>query len=118
MEWLAQHLATNEGLIPFPKEFKNDDDNTFTAILINRDGDVWMYETCGAPYPVQGPFLTLGSGGNIATGAMHMGATAEQAVHAAMVWDAGTGGRVQTLTIKSLPKVKSNVVKMRKKKPA
>lgn len=43
------------------------------------------------------PFFASGSGAEYATGAMQVGATAEEAVRAAMVWDVSTGGEITVL---------------------
>lgn len=51
------------------------------------------------PWPVTAPFYSLGSGYQVALGAMEMGATAEQAVSAARKWDLGTGGEITTLKL-------------------
>lgn len=48
-------------------------------------------------WPVDAPFYSLGSGYQIAIGAMEMGATAEQAVSCAIKHDIGSGGEITVL---------------------
>jgi len=48
---------------------------------------------------VRAPFYALGSGYQVAMGAMEFGATAEEAVRAAIKWDTGSGGDVTVLRL-------------------
>ncbi len=64
------------------------------GIVVAPDGQMVCWGTNG-PWPVKQPFYTLGSGYQIALGAMEMGATAVEAVVAAMKFDTSTGGEVQ-----------------------
>jgi hypothetical protein len=72
------------------------------------DGDgngliVWPHGVVGwcqaGPWPVSAPFYCLGSGSDYATGAMEMGATAEEAVRVAMLHDYCTGGEITVLKL-------------------
>lgn len=52
------------------------------------------------PYPVMvSPPAAIGSGREVALGAVSMGATPEQAVWAAIQWDTGSGGAIQVVTL-------------------
>lgn len=68
----------------------------FEALIIQPDGSVlcfenrtWMEFDC--------PYIAMGSGKDFAYGALHMGASAKQALKAAMAHDPGTGGRMVSL---------------------
>lgn len=51
------------------------------------------------PWPVSQAYYAIGSGYQLAMGAMEMGATAEQGVQVAMKWDCSTGGDVQVISL-------------------
>lgn len=70
------------------------------AIVVRPDGAVHLYDdNIWASGPI-GPadFFALGSGTEYALGAMHMGASAAEAVEAAIRFDANSGGAVMVLT--------------------
>lgn len=69
------------------------------AILIDADGQAFLFEDSVWPSgPIApGEFYAIGSGALTALGAMHMGATAEQAVEAAIRFDHHCGGPVRVL---------------------
>lgn len=69
----------------------------FNGLLVSPFG-VIGFNTSG-PVFVNAPFYALGSGYQIAMGAMEMGATAEEAVAAAIKWDISSGGEVVTLSL-------------------
>ena len=56
----------------------------------------WMWR----PIQVQAPFYAIGSGAAAALGAMHMGATAKEAVQIAKKIDNNTGGLVVTASLR------------------
>lgn len=66
------------------------------GLVIPPEGPLvcWSYLGC---WPVNAPFYALGSGYQIAMGAMQMGATAEQAIQAAAAHDTMTGGEITVL---------------------
>jgi 20S proteasome alpha/beta subunit len=51
------------------------------------------------PWRITTPFYSIGSGWELALGAMEMGASAEEAVRIAMRWDTGSGGEIMTLKL-------------------
>ena len=67
------------------------------ALVIDPRGKVEMFEADGT-IEWRAPYLAIGSGKEFALGAMFMGATAQEAVRAAMQFDPYSGGRVMTLT--------------------
>ena len=75
------------------------DGNSELAIF-HRDGRIISIEAEGMWFePADAPFMALGSGSKAALGALHMGATAEQAVAIASLVDTFTGGAVVMLRV-------------------
>ena len=64
---------------------------------LRSDGMIERWENGHGPLLLQEEFAATGSGKDIAFGAMHMGATAVEAVEAAIRWDASCGGKVEVL---------------------
>jgi len=84
-------------------------------ITINKHGEVFHYS--GSLYPVKttAPWFALGSGQELAMGALEMGATAKEAVQIAAKYDVNTGGTIHTLSLKRLDKKKLTSKPKRKK---
>ena len=79
-----------------PDDFDPDTQgNEFGAIVVRPDGSTWRMSASGVIWPSTAPFFTDGCGSDIAMGALEMGATAEQAVAAAIKWDCNCGGDIQ-----------------------
>lgn len=82
------------------KEVANDSlkPESFTAILVKADGSVFYannnLEWSG---PLSAEFIAIGSGEQFALGAMAMGATAEEAVEAAIRLDPWSDGEITVL---------------------
>lgn len=72
-----------------------DKDAGFAALVVDGDGDVLCYGADGNAYRVDAPFFARGSGGELAMGAMAMGASAEEAIEIACRYDVWSGGPVQ-----------------------
>lgn len=68
-------------------------ENTSFLVLYN-DGQIIIIEGNGYHH-IREPFCAIGSGGEAARAAMHMGADAVQAVEIAMLLDPATGGQVR-----------------------
>lgn len=68
--------------------------------LVVSEAGVVCWSSSG-PITVYAPFYSLGSGYEIALGAMDQGASAEEAVRAAIRWDTCSGGNVNVLRLKS-----------------
>lgn len=77
----------------FPK--MSDD---FKGIMILRNGDIFFVGDNGLSLPVDGPFFAIGSGEEVAKGALAAGATAAGAVQAAINLDIYSGGSVKVLS--------------------
>lgn len=73
---------------------------TFEVLLVRPSGDLFFarnnLELSG---PIRAPFVAIGSGNQYALGAMSMGATAAQAVEAAIDLDVWTGGEITVLSL-------------------
>lgn len=65
--------------------------------VISPKGNVEMFEVDGT-IEWRAPYFAMGSGKEFALGAMYAGASAEEAVKAAMKFDPYSGGKVMTLT--------------------
>lgn len=71
----------------------------FTAILVDTSGNLSVFEGSGDRFiPWNVAFAAFGSGSDIAYGAMEMGATADQAVAAAIRRNTHSGGLIQVET--------------------
>lgn len=71
-------------------------DADFTAVVLDEDGDLFEYDKWGIPVPVTSEYYACGSGAKAALGAMHAGASAENAVLAACAHDPYTKLPVKT----------------------
>jgi 20S proteasome alpha/beta subunit len=80
-------------------EFK---DYKFTLLVATPKGRITTIDNSGRFYPiVHQRFWAVGAGSEVCMGAMEMGATAEQAVRAAIKWQKDCGGRVTVRSLKS-----------------
>lgn len=75
----------------------------FICLLINRKGAITIYENDFKPMHMDDKVFATGSGSAHAYGAMHVGATAKDAVIAAAAYDGNTGGRVRTFQFEDKP---------------
>ena len=69
--------------------------SSFTAVIVERDGKLRLYEGRGGFITLDAPYYAFGSGEEYAIGAMDMGASAQDAVRVACGRDLGTGGDIQ-----------------------
>ncbi len=79
-------------------------EDSFGGLLVRPGGLVLQLGSKLVPFEIRGPFHADGSGHEIALGAMHMGATAIQAVEAACEWGARCRGPVQWHRVQSCVK--------------
>jgi len=82
-----------------PKHFPKFTDN-FTGLLVGKGGKVCFVRSDGISRPVEAPFYAIGSGEEVAKGALVAGATAGEAVQAAIHIDLYSGGSVEALRFK------------------
>lgn len=90
-----------------PSQIHVDDDKYPIGVLLVRksSGAVFCIDGLGYPQRINAPFYAIGSGAEVALGAMEMGADAIKAVKAACKFNCYCGGRIRH-------------VRMEKKKPA
>lgn len=74
-------------------EFKN---HSFTMMVIYPEGNIKLIDNTGRFYPIKDKFWAIGSGAEVCFGAMEMGASAQEAVKAAIKWQKDCGGKVIT----------------------
>jgi len=93
---LRQWFSTYTG----DKRLKGPPGGSYDALLISPKG-ACLYLELGAIWdaPTDAPFHAVGSGAALAIGAMAHGATAQEAVATAILYDEGSGGRVDHLSI-------------------
>jgi len=100
-DWLLEVEGNKEAPDPtyfyrFGHELGLDLDDGY-AIIANKDGDLWSLNPNGFVTPQPRKYDAISSGGAYAVGAIAHGATAEQAVQAAILCDTGSGGRIHSL---------------------
>lgn len=74
-------------------------DECFEALHISPKGEVTWYGHNLLGVTLESEFYAIGSGTEIAMGAMAMGASAEKAVEVAREFDTKTGGKIHTFTL-------------------
>jgi hypothetical protein len=73
------------------RAFGDGDDYSIGGFIIRRDGAVIQFDRFGED-EVTGPYFAIGSGSEVALGALAMGATAKQAVEICVRYDVFSGG--------------------------
>lgn len=76
-----------------------DRDDHFFAIVAYADGAASLYDRFMSEIKMSEPFHAIGSGKEIAIGAMAAGASAEDAVRIACIYDAYSAEPVRTVTV-------------------
>ena len=74
----------------------------FTCLVLRRDG-LWEYDAWCRGDKVLEPFYAIGSGAKAALGAMHMGASAEEAVRVACLIDPYSAPPIVTMSLSKDP---------------
>ncbi|PIB91272.1 hypothetical protein [Caulobacter sp. FWC2] len=97
--WLAW-VRGDEPERPVPE--RADEHGGDCGILIHRDGRLQLFEHNGAHFPA-GAYFAEGTGMGPALGALYHGATAEQAIEAAIALDVFSGGRVMAVRLADIP---------------
>lgn len=72
-----------------------------TALVLCPRRGILIYEQTSEPDPVLEEFFAIGCGAHVALGAMHMGASAVEAVEAACRWNVQCGPPVVSLSLNS-----------------
>lgn len=99
--WWVESQSIEPFMPPFfsAPEFKSPVD--VDGLLIDGSGKIWCWAGRPRFFHLDADFTAIGSGSKIAMGAMAMGATAEQSVAVAAQFDVYTGGKIETLSIRS-----------------
>lgn len=71
----------------------------FTAVVLNKHG-LWTWDSWLVPQRVTGKFYAVGSGTKAALGALHMGASAVQAVRVACKIDPWSAPPIVSMSLK------------------
>lgn len=74
-----------------------------TALVLTPKGKILCFDSYHTFYEIRDPFTAIGSGAAAAMGALHAGATPQQAVRIASRVDAATGGK---LTVRRIAKLR------------
>lgn len=72
-------------------------------IIAHKDGRVIHIQSKGWFETGDESFYAIGSGTPVALGAFHMGATAEQAIEAACIFDNNSGGKARSFALEDIP---------------
>jgi ATP-dependent protease HslVU (ClpYQ) peptidase subunit len=93
LTWMVASLASPDGEEPGPPDLSETG-----AFFLTKKG-LYMYDQSPMPILIEEPFYAIGSGQELALGAMTMGASAKEAVKVASKWDVNTGGRIVTMSL-------------------
>lgn len=95
LQWV-EWFKNGEKVEDFPKI--EDTENWLCALVVS-EGRILFYDRTPYPLEVFDKFTAVGSGREVALGAMHMGAIAYDAVAAASRWISSCGNGIDTLEI-------------------
>jgi hypothetical protein len=93
VRWLQDGMQEKDDIWPL-------DDKETEAFVVERNKRVVYFNRWGKRDTIKAPFHAIGSGAPYALGAMAVGATAEEAVAAAIKLSVWCGGRIQILKLK------------------
>jgi len=105
-EWIDAGMVRNA----FPADPVHDDECGSIVMLVSNDG-IFLLEDSPYLLRVENPIWAIGSGGELAMGAMAFGATAVEAVRIASELSADCGQGVDILTLNTTFEAKSQKVK-------
>ena len=94
--YMEQFLAWVDGRGPCPD---HEDGRTMEALIIAPSGAMTWVDNCGRRLAFDANYAALGSGAAYAYGALAFGASAEDAVRAAIVHDVHSGGTIVTMSL-------------------
>lgn len=72
----------------------------WTCLVLDKEG-LWEWDSSMEPELVAEPFYAIGAGTKAALGAMHMGASAEEAVRITCLIDPFCGGPIQVMRLEA-----------------
>ena len=112
--WMQAGLPEGQ----WPVQLLNNDKTEFTGIHVTLDRRVLYYHFETITTEVNFDFHAIGSGQDIAFGALAMGATVQETIEVVSRFDAYTGGAIQMLhlgpTCATLPNASNRPVRKRK----
>jgi 20S proteasome alpha/beta subunit len=95
--FMGEFLKWVAGLVSEAPKAVRAEDGCDIGVLVHPGGKIEVFEPGGA-FILDAPYFAMGSGRPVALGAMHQGATAAEAVAAAVTHDTGSGGQITVLT--------------------
>lgn len=93
-------ISAGRKLEDWPTHLK-EKDNTFSAMVIEKDKRISLYEASPYPSILEQPFWAIGSGRDFAIAAMHCGKSAYEAVEIAIIYDVYCGNGIDCLELRS-----------------
>lgn len=104
--WLAAGAGNATDMsqyLRWVEEGREEDDavklENLEGFLVSPKGKTFLVEADLHPFPIEGEFHAGGSGSPVAIGAMEMGATAIEAVEAAIKHTTSCGGEIQVVKL-------------------
>ncbi|GAC1333102.1 MAG: hypothetical protein NVSMB20_05320 [Bradyrhizobium sp.] len=85
-----------DGGMAGPLGLSNDD---FTALAVNQDGELHFLSGDGSLTRIEADFFAIGSGSELALGAMAAGVSARRAVEIACQFDGHSGGEIRVVAL-------------------
>ena len=93
-------ISAGQKIEDWPTHLK-EKDNTFSAMVIEKDKRISLYEASPYPSILEQPFWAIGSGRDFAIAAMHCGKSAYEAVEIAVIYDVYCGNGIDCLELRS-----------------
>jgi len=104
------------GCLAFAQHFSGEDVSSESlkgaSALVLCDDGIMLYDESPRGEIIHEPFFAIGAGAPVAIGAMHMGATAKEAVHAACRWNIDCG--LPAVAMQLTPAAKRRVKKAKR----
>lgn len=93
LRWMEKHENFKQHMLDKPDTAS---DANFDALIVDSsDKSIWCIDQTYEPYPIYGDIFAIGSGADIAIGAMAAGASAKKAIQIASKYDITTGIAIQ-----------------------
>jgi len=91
-------------------------DDNFEAVVLERDGSIYSYDSGLMPIKMEHEYYAIGSGKHAATAAMILGCNPIEAVEIAKRVDVCSDGELQVIKIADLPKPRRKKASKKKRK--
>ena len=99
LQWAEYEWSADERSEEWDEIARDTEKYAFACVLVGEDGVVQYLDEELAPIRVYDKYITLGTGGAYARGAMDAGASVEDAVEIAIRYDGNSGGPIQSFTL-------------------